>query len=330
MNQRVPKLRKHATGHWFCHWGGRARYFGKDRSKAQGAYLESLEEWAKWRMSRNASRLPPMSKAALVVDIAEKFLVAKQLEGNLDLRRYYTKHLKRFLHAFGPVRADVIRVRHLQGLKDDMLRAQYAPKTVNHDITAVKTMLAWAVDQEIIPSVSLRGAKCMPLGPPPNKALPIDVVGGMIVDASEDVRPWLAINYLALMRPSEVIRVVHDQGEWVEPGIFRLDRGKIDQKARSARHVVFSDEALGWLANCRPIWSRLDSYSSAVRRSCGPGGPHPLRHSAATHLHQQGADRASIDQLLGHMPSRVSLTYVQILWPPLRQIAALLSLRSSA
>ena len=326
MNQRTPSFRCHATGQWFAKWGGRNHYFGTERAAAYKKFLASLGEWAEWRELRSSQRLLPPTQAHLVIDLAEKFLAMKAADSD-DLRRYYAKHLGRFLRTYKLVRADVVRVKHLTALKSTMQAAHYAPKTVNHDIVAVKAMFAWAADQEMIPPVALRGCKTLPLGPPPAKAMSLDAIEQMMAKARDNsMRAWLAVNYLCLMRPTEVIRVVHRQGDWVEDGVFRLDRGKIDLKARMARHVVFSDEALTRLDACRPQWSRLDSYSNAVRASCGPGGPHPLRHSGATHLLQQGVDRAEIDLLLGHAPPRVSLTYAPIVWQPLRATVSRLTL----
>jgi len=262
-----------------------------------------------------------------VADLVERFLDAKQLQGGIDLRRYYAKHLKRFNHGFGDAPAEMVRPTHLQTVKDEMLGAGYAPKTVNHDVIAVRSMFDWASGLELISAVNMKGVKVLSLGPPPDKSMPIERVLSMIAKATHPLKAWLALNYLALMRPSEVVRVAHKQGTWVETGVFRLDKGKTDLKATLPRHVCFSDEALSWIDACDPKWSRLDCYSAAVRRVCGPGGPHPLRHSAATHLSQLGEERAAIDLLLGHAPPRVSLTYARINWQPLRRTASRLTLQ---
>ena len=325
MNVRTPSFQEHPNGQWFTKWGGKFHYFGKQRQEAYEKYLANIAEWAEWRKAKKTQR-PPPTKAFTVIKIVEEFLDDKQVQGGIDLRRYYEKHLCRFQETFKGVRADGIRVNALHALKRDMQVASYAPKTINHDLIAVKAMLNWAVDHEMIPPVHLRGCKTLPLGPPRQRAIPIARVLAMLCTSDTNMRSWLAINYLALMRPTEVIRVVHQQGEWTEPGVFRLDRGKIDTKARYARHVVFTPEALSWLSTCQPVWSRLDSYSQAVRRACGHGGPHPLRHSGATHLAQSGVAREDIDLLLGHVPGRVSLTYAPIVWQPLREKAAQITL----
>lgn len=314
-------------------WGGRNRYFGRDRSLAVQRYAESIQEWAAWREAREAALRAPSPKSLTVIDLAERFVHAKRLEGGDDLDRYYRNHLKRFLVHFAGMQAKDVRVADLQSLKMTMLapegREPYAPKTINHDIVAIRAMMQWAMDQEMVPAVNLKGCRVLPLGPPPDKSLSFASVLFMVYGAMArrpDVAAWLAVQYLTAARPAEMPRVVHGQGSWVEDGVFRLDRGKMDLKTRSFRHVLFSPRARAWLARCEPVWSDLKAYSTAVRKVCGAGGPHALRHSAMTHLLVLGVERADADLILGHVPGRVSLTYGRIQWSTLLPKLSLLSL----
>jgi len=329
MNRRQPELHLHSTGNWYAKWGAKFHYFGRDEQAARAAWLtdqvHGLPGWAAWRADRDTRRFPPIRSTMSLVDVSERFLEFKQLEGGDDVYGYYTRHLKRFLHAYGAARADMIRPAHVQAIKEDMLRASYAPKTVNHDVQSIRTMLAWASGMDYMPLLNLRVVRLIPLGPPPDRSMTRAQVRSMVRRAPKDVAAWLAVNYLCLMRPSEVIRVVHDQGEWVAPGVYRI-RSKVERRTRMPRHVIVSPAAKRWLKKCPRRWTRLDSYSQAVRDACGPGGPQPLRHSAATHLIQSGVDRASVDLLLGHLPSRVSLTYAPIVWSDLVPKAARLKL----
>lgn len=324
MNTRPPKLRQHKAGYWFVRWGGKDHYLGRNRETANHKYLTDpilgLPAWTAWRARRNTQRLPPIRSTVTVTDLVARFLEAKAVEGGPDLERYYAKHVKRFAHAYEHARADMIRAKQLQALKLELLERGYAPKTVNHDIGAVKALLRWSAGMDYMPILDLRIVRQVPLGEPPDKTIPVGKVRSMVKQAPGTMAAWLAINYLCLMRPTEVIRVVHGKGTWESAGIFRTVA-----KSR-VRRIVFSTEALRWLAKCEPRWTRLDSYSQAVRGFFGPGGPHPLRHSAASHLVQLGVDRASVDLLLGHLPSRVSLTYAPIRWRNLRRTAARLTL----
>lgn len=326
VNIRAPSLRQLPDGRWMTKWGGRKRYFGRDREAARRLFAASLAEWAAWREHVARARTTrPCVESPLVEHIARSFIEAKERERGSQLQVYYTKHLGRFVRWHSQARADSIRVGDLEALKQDMLQ-QYAPKTINHDIIAVRALFTWAAEHELIPPVSLRGCRTLALGPPPDKSLTKTQVRTMLRRATPALEPWLVLNYLCAMRPSEVVRVAHGQGDWVEPGIFRLDRGKMDLATSLKRHVVFSDQATWWIERCRPLWSRLDSYSSATVRACGPGGPGVLRHSAATHLAQAGVEAAQIALILGHVPSRVSAIYVRPAWQLLRRSAARLAL----
>lgn len=227
------------------------------------------------------------------------------------------------------VRADVVRAADLQALKTDMIRSRkYHPRTINHDISSIKSLFLWASGMEIIPPVNFRFVKSEPLPPTPNKAMKPKKVWEMLEKAPPSLRCWLAVNYLTMARPSEMVRVVNRQGEWEEKWLFRC-HGKVTGRTQEWRRIVFSTEALAWLKFCEPRWKRQDTYYQACERACGRGGPHPLRHSGATHLSERGVARRDIDLLLGHLPSRVSRTYVRIDWQSLRRIATHLTLRPS-
>jgi len=326
MNQRTPSLRQHKTGVWFTRWGGQDHYFSVDKQDSLGRYLDSLKDWSEWRSARNARRFPPMAKAKLAVDIVERFLEAKEAEGGVGRRRYYHNHLRRFLHGYGHMRADAIRPAQLQALKEEMSRQGYEPKTINHDLSVVKSLFLWASGLDLVPAVNFRPVRSMPLPPTADRALTVEQVHEMIRKAPRGLDCWLAVNYLALMRPSEVVKVVNGWGHWEEPWLFRC-HGKVTGRTQEYRRVVFSDAALSWLAQCEPRWTRQDSYYRATERAGLTGGPHPLRHSAATHLGQLGVARPDIDLLLGHLPPRVSRIYVRIDWQSLRGQVARLSLR---
>ena len=320
MNVRTPQFSKHPTGQWFAKWGGKFHYFGTDQAAARNKYIASLQEWSAWKSQREARKAAP-EMATLCIDLYESFLQYKGLELGDGTQAYYRKHLKRFLAIFGGFQADGFKPLDLHKLKEHMLHKKFAPKTINHDLTAVRVMFNWASGLEYVPAVNFSAVKNLPLGPPPDKTLPFEEVHKMVHDSPEHMGPWLAINYLCLMRPSEVVRVVGGQGEWVEPGVFRV-QSKTGKITRQHRHVLFSDRALHWLERCAPQWKRLDSYSSAVCSACDHG-PGVLRHTAASHLHKNhGTTREDVDLLLGHAPSRVSLTYNPVDWQSLRRSVA--------
>lgn len=327
MNQQPPKLRRHKNGQYFVRYAGKDHYLGRDHVAANREYLNHLKIWASWRERRNERRLPPLRSADTMERAINRFLENRLLEGGQERCEFYRKHLKRFQVAFGNELTDTVRPKWVQFLKDDMMRKGYAPRTINHDLQAVKTMLQWSADLEHMPAINLRGIKKLPLGEVENKSLPLRYVK-QIVFSHHDWRltPWLAINYLCAMRPSEVVRLVNGDGAWERRGVWKM-YGKTTAKTKISRRVLFSAEALSWLRHAEPVWSRLDSYSLAVRNACGIG-PHMLRHSAGTHLMQSGVARSDADEILGHYPARVSVTYMQPRWPHLRCLMGRISLRT--
>lgn len=328
---RIPSLRKHATGQWFTHWGGRDHYFGHDKEEAESLYVQSLQEWHEWRDSRRAERDRRQRMTRLAVaELVQQFTNAKRIETGEDAARYYENHLTRFNHIYGALDADLIRPKHLNALKLSMINDGYAPKTINHDLTAIRVMFNWASGLELIEAINLRGVKNMPVGPVKDKTVSEQRVREGLVRAPQRLRPWMAINYLALLRPSEVVRVVRGEGEWVSDGVFRLDKGKMDRRASIKRHCVFSDRALRWLRRCELHWTRYDSYYAACARAF-PEGPKVLQKSAATHLvHCYGANPADVELLLGHVPGRLGVTYYLPAFDRLRQVSAQLLQRSAS
>ena len=328
MNVQTPSFRLHAKGVWFCRWGGRDHYFTKDKAGSYNLYLASLSEWAEWRQQRDILRkLPPIKAQQITIAfLAKKFLENRQNEGGIERRQFYEKHLKKFTASAGGNMAAAFKPAWLQVLKDRLIRLGYAPRTINHDIQAVKTMLQWGMDMEHVPTVNLKGVTKLPLPPIPDKSWPVVKVRQFVMGCpDENMRAWLAVCYLCALRPKEMVRIMTGQGEWIEHGVMIIPN-KMRNRVRLHRHVLFSLEAFRWWRKCRKRWTRLDSFSAAVVRTQGDG-PHRLRHSAGTHLMQRGILREDADAILGHYPTSVSLTYMPMQWQHLRRLMARISLK---
>lgn len=324
---------------WYVFWGGRRRWLATDRARAESLYAGEVAAWAKWRVDRAAKRTITRSpRRWRVAELFHAFLIAREKEGVSDYTlSFYRNSLARFLGFFGGYCGDEFSVEDLTAFRHTLVDLGLSPKTISHELGAAKTLFQWAGDQGKLIAPNLRGCK------PPRarrrkspRGWPLLELQQIIRSLPEAVRPWAVTQYLALMRPSEVIRAVHRQGEWIEDGILMLDQGKSEWRNQQPRRVVFSEPALAWLHRCEPAWSTLSSYRNAfgVRRSrvqgqsryevVVPGGPHPLRHSGALHLLQAGADRRDVDLILGHLPPVVSTTYAPVQWQPLRAVAGVL------
>ncbi len=325
MNTRTPQLKRHrASGLYVIHWGGHDYYLGRDHAEAQERYRQQLEAWMEWRSAKARAdaerprRSSARRKTLFVLDLVEQFLEAKAARGRDG---HYRNHLRRFTWAFAKLRADDIRAADVEALKSDMLAGGFHPKTVNHDVSAIKTLYRWAERMELVRPTNVRLAEGEPLPAVPDRALSLCQVWAMFEQAGDKLAPWLRTQYLTLCRPSEMVRVANRQGQWRFPWLFECTH-KATWKTSELRRIVFSPQALQALEGVGPHWTRIDSYYRATQRAGIVGGPHPLRHSAATHLQMLGVPRGEIDQVLGHLPARVSRTYTPQDWRRLCGIAA--------
>lgn len=365
-------------------WGGRDFYFGVDFAAAQRLFLDpdsdhegALARWLEWRAARSVAAPRAAPGSLTVVRLAESLFDDYTVQGRLDTARWYRKHLARWLGVHGMQRvvelttASPSRGRYappvvalLNAYAADLAGSgRYSPRTINHDITAVKRLFNYGADTGRCPAVHWRPVRRLPVPRSAPEALEPGEVAELLARAEKsDARlgPWLRLSYYALLRPSEAVAVinavhagvevvplrgggarrrradargytghflpVHEHGRLVHPrGLYELAVHKtLDHD--HPRVIALTDPALDALSAARPVWSRQDGYAAACRSAGTPGAPHILRDSAASRLRALGAARADVDALLGHAPSRVSASYIREAWPHLRRLAARLAL----
>lgn len=345
---KVPTLRRHVTGVYFCQFAGQRRYFSIDLEESRKLYREALRDWTIWQDERQTERAHIHDRRR-IIDIVRVYLQSRRTDTSPEQYLWARYHLGRFTRVWAALPADDFNARLLQAFKMDLCemvtdrKKKLAPKTINHDLRAIKALFRWASDMGYCREVNLRAVQTLPLNQLPRKALkPADVeriisiaLGqvsavhpktGKPLEPNPDIAPWLALNYLAALRPSEVVRLVHADGLWIGKGLFQPRISKTYKDGRHPRVYVLTDEALMWLQHAKPIWNCMKNYGAAARRAVGPGLPHPLRHSAATHLVASGAPRAEVDLVLGHYPRAVSQIYAPVELAPLRGTLARLTL----
>lgn len=342
---KVPKLRRHVTGVYFVQFGGQRRYFTVGLEESEKLYRVALRDWT---MLIDQQALAKSHTARSIVELVRAYLESRLTDASKAQHTWCKSHLSRLTRTWGTLPADAFNARLLQAMKADMVSmGTLAAKTINHDLRAIKSMFRWASDMGYCREVNLRAVKSLPLPQMQRKALAREDITRIVnlalgreigtnpntgkrLEPNPAIAPWLAVNYLAALRPSEVVRLVHGEGVWIGKGLFQPKYSKTFRDGRHPRVYILTDEALMWLKHAKPHWAEMKAYGTAARRAIGPGLPHPLRHSAATHLFELGVSRPDIDLVLGHYPRAVSQTYVHVELAPLRETLRRLSLGSIA
>lgn len=333
MATNVPQLKRHKTGVWFVYWGGRQHYFFKDRAESEAAFHDprgdhpgALVSWSEWRSAKLEARRVNARRHATMVDVAEQWLGTYSAEGRIDTARKFRGQVSRFLSVAGRLRTNELSGPLLRAWRSDLVALMspprsLAPRTINHDLGAVKMMLAWAAENDLAPALPLTVLRKLPAPPPRFERLTREQVLGMLSKAESrdrDLACYVALTYLCVCRPSETVRMVLGQGDFdpvtmpdgtVHPrGVFVLPEHKTVRRVSFPRHVILSNEALVWLDSARARWSRLDSFSSACGAICGRG-PKLLQKAACWHLQLAGVEEEDIDLIQGHATPGVRRHY---------------------
>lgn len=363
----IPSLRRKANGTFFVRFAGRDHSLGSDEAVARARYAQKLAEHAAWRAGREAQSVARSDPGQhLLVDVAQRMLDSYIAEGRPETAKWFAKHLARFLLVHGEARLLDLTVvepaRHIYAPRITPLINAYVadlqsagvlePRTLRHDVTAIKRLFNFAADQGLCPAVNWRGLARLRVPRSQPEDIPPRAVAELIDKGAKSdprLRPWLELNYYAMLRPSETVRLVcaahadrraapvrdpdrpkgrrrrrdarrhrgwfaplHHRGELLDGrGLFVLpDHKTLDDSGRP-RLVLLTPQALSALDRAAPVWSTPSSYSQACRLAGIPGAPHVLRDSAASWLRSLGAPRADVDTLLGHVPRAVSESYTR-------------------
>lgn len=97
-----------------------------------------------------------------------------------------------------------------------------------------------------------------------------------------------------------------------------LVRGRSELAGHRSGEAVFLGSRGGRLGG-RAVYELVSSLLSEVPGS-GPAGPHALRHTAATHLLDGGADLRAVQELLGHASLGTTQIYTHVSSDRLRRV----------
>lgn len=309
-NVRQPGLKRHASGQYFVLWAGRHHYLGTDLKSAKIAYAAQLQQWAAWRASCITGRAAiSAASTRTVAQLVTAWLDALTIDAGAAARTYYTAHIDRLRDACGPLPLQALTTDHVQAIKATMVQANYAARTINHDVGAIRRFLHWCEDNGHSHAVRLRAVKTARLGVITPKARTVaDATAWVARVGKADPRllPWLALAYLTGARPAEVGRMARREGSFWRPDHGRhaacvyTVANKSARTQHTDRFIVLSPEALAWFAAAGPHWSTASGFWQAVARAGGTGGSHFLRHTAWSALRATGLPRETVQILLGH------------------------------
>ena len=208
--------------------------------------------------------------------------------------------------------------------------------------SAARTFTAWAHRRGLMPA-DPGAALASPKGQRPlpdvlnaqEAAQLVEFAGAADGDSTEDLRDRLVLEllYATGIRVSELCGLDVDDVDGHRRVVRVLGKGN---KERSVPYGVPAQQALDrWLREGRPRWAgpssgpalllgarggRLDPRAARAlvhkRLGAVPGapdlGPHGLRHTAATHLLEGGADLRSVQELLGHATLATTQIYTHV------------------
>ena len=294
----------------------------------------------------------PSSEAPEVLAAYERHLVSERDLAPHTVRAYLTDVAGLLEHAGRMGRGEVADL-DLRTLRSWLAHQQVTGRsrtTLARRATAVRVFTAWLTRTGRIPNdvgASLRSPKARQTLPP---VLRRDEAAELIAAAArlaDDGSPTgLRDTAMLELLYATGVRV----GELVALDIDDVDRGRnvvrVLGKGRKERTVPFGLPAAGaldaWLAGGRPRLAapgagaalflgarggRIDQRAvrTVVHRRVAdvPGapdiGPHGLRHTAATHLLEGGADLRSVQELLGHASLATTQLYTHVSTDRLRQ-----------
>ena len=218
--------------------------------------------------------------------------------------------------------------------------------TLARRASSARTFTAWAHRRGLTaadPGVLL-------VSPKPHRTLPTVLRAGeatAALEAAETDKPDNSPDEVTALRDQAVLEVLYAAAIRVSE-LCGLDRDDVDLERRTVR--VFGKgrkertvpigapavESLSrWLAGGRPRWANADSGAALLLGARGRRldprtarrvvherlrtveglpdiGPHGLRHSAATHLLEGGADLRTVQELLGHATLATTQIYTHV------------------
>lgn len=248
------------------------------------------------------------------------------------------------------VTIDAVDRRHLRRYVGYLGQRSYARRTIARKISAVRSLLRWAVLHDLIESSPAEDLGVPKLDRPLPKVLKMeDAARLMELPPNDDPtgirdRALLELLYGSGLRVAELCALDLDDIELRHGTVQVTGKGRkqrrvpISDEARAALHQYLEGSRRSFLESGRAQTAiaalflnkrgrRLDprSVRAALSRyamadGLPPVSPHDLRHSFATHLLDAGADLRVVQELLGHENLATTEIYTHVSTERLREV----------
>lgn len=252
--------------------------------------------------------------------IVPLYLSAVQQERGESAAENDGRWLRCFLEQFGSKPISSIDPKGLIGFRTQ-LASSYKASTVNQYLGAALRFVRWAAALGYREPIDLGAVKFLRVDPPKKRAWSVAKVCEVFGKADRffpPVAPMLRVQYLACLRPSEVVRLVNGEGEWEEEGVFIPATSKTFRRTGFERRLILPETALATLGQVEVRYKNFRTYWNSCNKATGVG-PHQLRHSGATRLAQRRSYE-TVKWFLGHYGSdQTTLRYAMPDWQQLRE-----------
>lgn len=246
--------------------------------------------------------------------------------------------LLRYLQTQDASRLDALTLHTLRGWLAHLHTGGASRTTMARRAAAARTFTTWAFQRGLLTA----DAGELLVSPRPHRSIPVvlsqdeagEVLDGLTGDDPEQLRNRLIVEllYASGIRVAELVGLDLDDVDRGRRVLRVIGKG---DKERVVPYGVPAERALQrWLDAGRPAWStpasgtalllgrrgaRLDQRAAravvnrATEQVAGGGiSPHGLRHSAATHLLDGGADLRAVQELLGHASLATTQLYTHV------------------
>jgi integrase len=259
--------------------------------------------------------------------------------------------LENFRHAtallvklYGNMPAAEFSPKKLKAVRQAMVDAKLARRTVNARCRRIKQIIAWAVEEELVPGsvhhalVAVKGLRKGQTEAKESKKVkpaPIADVKATLKECRPEIQAMIRLQFLTGMRPGEVCRMTPGQVDrsrkvW----IYRPVKFKTDNQEDAVREVFLGRKAqrvlTPWLLRAadKPCFLTAQNrkgflsvynthnYQQYIERACERAAvdqwsPNQLRHNAGTRFRRKfGLETARV--LLGHSKVETTQIYAEV------------------